>query len=171
MQDVGGDPTALQAARQLVGEHHVGQLGCVVGTLPRVLLLTLQVVEVEATCRMRAGRHGDDPGWGAGFEPVEQQVGEQKRREVVEREGVLQAIGGDVPVRPEPADVVDQHVQPRIPLERFACEAAYFGLQREVGGECVHHQLGKPNVFEERTHPILCNKRDHRNSEANARRH
>ena len=44
-------------------------------------------------------------------EPVQQQPGEQVRREVVEREGALEAVRGDVPVRPVAADVVDQHVE------------------------------------------------------------
>src|SRR2546423_9341812 len=57
--------------------------------LPRVLLLTLQVVEVQVAERMRAGGHGNDPGRCAGLEPIQQQVGEQERREVIERERVL----------------------------------------------------------------------------------
>lgn len=36
---------------------------------------------------------------------------------MVEGERALQAIGGQVSVRPEPADVVDQRVQPRIGVE------------------------------------------------------
>ena len=50
-------------------------------------------------------------------QPVEQEVGEQKRCEVVEGEGALQTVGGDVPGVPEPADVVDQHVDPREALQ------------------------------------------------------
>jgi len=51
---------------------------------------------------------------------VVQQVGEQNRAEVVEGEGVFQTIGGDVPVRPESAHVVDQHVQPWIGVGHLA---------------------------------------------------
>jgi hypothetical protein len=54
-----------------------------------------------------AGGDGDHPGGGAGGEPTQQQVGQQERREVVEREGVLEAIGSDVPAGLEPAGVVD----------------------------------------------------------------
>ena len=76
VQHGGRDPTAPQAARQLVGEHDVGQLRGVVGVLTGVFLLTLQVVEVEAACCMGAGGHSHDPYGCTGYEPVEQQVGE-----------------------------------------------------------------------------------------------
>jgi len=56
----------------------------------------------------------------------------------VEREGVLQAIGGDVPVSPEPADVVDQHVQPRVGVQYLSGQAAHPGLNRHVRGKGIH---------------------------------
>jgi hypothetical protein len=61
--------------------------------------------------------------------------------EVVERERTLQAVGGDVPVCPETADVVDQHVQSRVQVEHFAREAVYLGLRRQVGGERVDRRV------------------------------
>ena len=48
------------------------------------------------------------------IEPFEQQVRQQERREMIEGERVLQAVGGDVAVVPEAADVVEQHIEPRI---------------------------------------------------------
>ena len=141
VQRGGRDPTALQASRQFVGEHHVGQLGRVVGALPRVLQLALQIVEIQAAERMGAGGHSDNPRRCAGLQPVQQQVRQQERGEVIERERVLQAVGGDVPVRPEPADVVDEHIQARVPVEHFAREASYFGLRRQVRGERVDRRV------------------------------
>jgi len=84
-----------------------------------------------------AGRDGDDPGGRARGEPVQQQIGQQERREVVEREGALQAVGGEVPVSPEPADIVNQHVQPRIGVSHLGGQAAHLCQDRHVGGKGV----------------------------------
>src|SRR5438270_6467064 len=40
-----------------------------------------------------------------------------------------------MPMRPEPAHVVDQHVQPRVGVEYRGGQAADLGLRRHVGGE------------------------------------
>ena len=118
MQRVGGHPRCRQSPRQLVGEQHVGELGLVVGARTRVGPFALEVVEVDPAHGLRVGGDGDHPA-GALSEPVEQQVGQQERGEVVEREGALEAVGGDVPGVPVPADVVDQHVDPGRPCEHL----------------------------------------------------
>ena len=73
----------------------------------------------------------------AGHEAFQQQVGQQERREVIERERVLEAIGGHVAVRPEAADVVEQHVQPRIGGEHLVRQPPDLGLRRHVGDEDI----------------------------------
>ena len=113
----GRDARTPQTAGQLDGEHDVGELGLVVGTLSGVVASALQVVEVDAAQALCAGRNRDDPRRCAGFEPIKEQVGEEERRQVVEGKRVLLAIGRQVPVRPEPADVVHQHIQPRVGVE------------------------------------------------------
>ena len=140
VQHRGGHAGAFQAAGQLVGEHHAGQLRLAVSTLPGVVPLALQVVEVDAASGVGAGGDGDDPGGRARGEAVQQQAGQQERREVVEREGVLHAIGGDVPVSPEPADVVDQHVQPRVGVQYLSGQTAHPGLNRHVRGKGIHRR-------------------------------
>ena len=47
------------------------------------------------------------------FKSVEEQVGEQERRQMVEGDGALQPAGGDMAGVPVPLDVVDQHLDPR----------------------------------------------------------
>ena len=137
VQGVGGDAGAIEAAGQLVAEHDVGELGLVIGALPRVTASALQVVKVDSTHRLCTGGHGDDPRWCAGFEPVQKQVGEQERGEVVEGEGTLQAVGGRVSVCPEPADVVDQHVESWVSIQDADGEPTDLGLRGHVGGEGV----------------------------------
>ena len=79
-----------------------------------------------------------DPGGSAGGEAVQQQAGQQERREAVECEGALQAVGGDVPVDPEPADVVDQHVQAQVGVSHLGGQTAHLGLGGHVGGKDIH---------------------------------
>lgn len=57
---------------------------------------------------------------------------------MVEREGVLESVGGDVPMRPRPADVVDQHIQSRVRLEDLGGQSAHLGLGGHVRDEHVH---------------------------------
>jgi hypothetical protein len=55
-------------------------------------------------------------------------VGEQERGKVVEREGVLESIGGDAPVGPVTANVVDQYVKARVAVPDLAGEASHLRL-------------------------------------------
>ncbi len=71
------------------------------------------------------------------LQPVEEQVGEQERREMVEGEGVLESVGGDAPGLPVAADVVDEHVDPGEALEHFAGQSSYLRLCGEVRDEHV----------------------------------
>ena len=112
MQRVGGDGAGRQPPGQLVGEQDVGELGLVVGPCAGVGPFALEVVEVDPPHGLRVGGDRDHAGRCALLQPVEQQVGEQERREVVEGEGVLEPVGRDVPGVPVAADVVDQHVDP-----------------------------------------------------------
>ena len=64
-----------------------------------------------------------------GDQAVKQQVRQQERREVVERERVLQPVGGDVAVRPKPADVVDEDIQPWIRGQHVVGQAMDLGLR------------------------------------------
>ena len=70
-------------------------------------------------------------------QPIEQQVREQKGGEVVHGERALEPVGRDVARRPEPPDVVDQHVQPRVRLEHGRGEAPDLGLRGQVRDERV----------------------------------
>ena len=60
---------------------------------------------------------------------------------MVDGEGALQPVGGEVPGGPEPAHVVDQHIQPRVGAADRDGESAYLGLAGHVGGERVHRRV------------------------------
>src|SRR3954449_8183570 len=73
----------------------------------------LAPVEVDPAHLVRVGGDGDHPGRPGARQPVQQQVGEQLRREVVDRERAFEAIGGDMPGVPVAAGVLYQHIDPR----------------------------------------------------------
>jgi hypothetical protein len=77
-------------------------------------------------------------GRGALLQPVEEQVGDQERREMVEGEGVLEPVSGDVPGVPVPPDVVDQHIDPGEALEYLLSQPAHLRLGGQVRDEHVH---------------------------------
>ena len=131
------DARPLEPAGQLVGEQDVGQLGLVVRALTAVAPLALEVVEVDAAHGLRARRDGDDPGRGGGPEPVQQQVRQQERREVVDRERALQTVLRDMPCRPVAAHVVHQDVEARVCRAYLLRETAHLALGGQVGGEDV----------------------------------
>jgi hypothetical protein len=95
MQRIGGDHSlirkggALQPSGELVGEQHVGELGLAVRPCPGVGLLALKVVEVDAALGLCIGGDRDYPRRGALLQPIDEQVGEQERCEVVEGKGEL----------------------------------------------------------------------------------
>ncbi len=63
---------------------------------------------------------------------------------MVEREGVLQAVGGDMPMGLEPADVVDQDVQPRVGVKHLSSQTAHPGLDGHVRGKASTAGLPSP---------------------------
>jgi hypothetical protein len=65
-------------------------------------------------------------------------VGEQERREMVEGEGALKPVSGDVPGVPVPSDVVDQHVDPGKPLEYLVSQPPHLRLGGQVRDEHGH---------------------------------
>jgi hypothetical protein len=56
---------------------------------------------------------------------------------MIDGEGALEPVGGEMSVVPVPADVVDEHIDPRKPLQRLLRQPAHLGLRRQVGDEHV----------------------------------
>ena len=138
VQEVGADVARVQAARQLAGEQGVGELGVAI-RLPAVeTAFHLQVGEVDVPAAVHARTDVDDARGRAGAEPVEQQVGQQERRQVVDREGTLVAVGGGAAAAHRDAGVVDQHVEPGTRAQDPFGQCAHFGQRRKVGGHRRH---------------------------------
>jgi len=138
MQRVGGHRGALEPAGQLVGEQDVRELGLAVGPGSGVGPFGLQVFEVDPPQGLHVGGDRDHTGRGALLEPAEEQVGEQERREMVDSEGALEPVGGDMPGVPVPADVIDQYIDPGQALQYLAGQPPHLRLGGQVRDEHVH---------------------------------
>ncbi len=128
MKAVGRHPRAVEPSSQLVGEQDQRQLGLVVRPHPVVILFGHQVVKVDRRFAVVIASDIDHPRRRAGLEHVQQQVGEQERRQVVDREDGLNAVYGHRSFAQSDASVVDQHVQVRVARLEFLCESAHLGL-------------------------------------------
>src|SRR4029450_3683772 len=111
----------------------------------------LEVVEVEQAAPVGVAGCGPDAS-ARGGEPLEQQVREQERGEVVEREGPLEAVGRQVARGEHGASVVREHVDARVVLEQLGGGPAYLvhpsqvcpppGRPHARGGAADAAQLG-----------------------------
>ena len=75
------------------------------------------------------------------FKSVEEQVGEQERRQMAEGDGALQPAGGDMAGCSSTPDVADQHLDPRKALE-------------DLAGQPPHLQLGGRSAANTSTGPL-----------------
>ena len=92
----------------------------------------MEVVEVDAPLRVSVGGDRDHARGGALLEPLDEQVGEQERGQMVQGEGVLKTVYSDssgVPVAP---DVVDQDIDTRQSVLDLVGQAPYLGLSGQV---------------------------------------
>ena len=90
---------------------------------------------------MGVGADGDHAGRGVQLEPVKEQVGQQERRQMVERNGAFQAVCGGAAGTPVATGVVDQHVGPRQGLEHLAGQPPHLRLGGQVREEYLEKFL------------------------------
>jgi len=146
LAEAGADLTRVEAvgrdggvaALQLAREQDVAELARAVDAPgAEAAALGLEVVEVEQAALVGvAGRGHDAPARGG--EPLEQQLREQERGEVVEREGPLEAVGRHLARAEHGAGIVREHVDARVGLEQLGGEPAYPVHPFEVGHVLVH---------------------------------
>ena len=100
MQDGGCHAGALESASHSYVNITLANFDWLYAPCPEYLRFALQVLEVDLAHGLGAGRHGDHPRRGTRLQSIQQQVGQQERGQVVHREGVLQAVGGDMATWP-----------------------------------------------------------------------
>src|SRR5438105_15484242 len=79
---------------------------------------------------MRLGRRGDDAGRRTLLQPLDEELAEQKRRQVLDRPGQFDAVLRQLPCSVHGAGVVDEHIQPWIAGQHLAAN-----LRTEVWDE------------------------------------
>ena len=151
-----GDSRADQVGGEVVGRHHLGQLGAAVGRHPVVRRVRERVLAVqgELTCRGDL----DDAGRRARPEQRAQPRREAVRGEVVDGEPELDPVGALLAASARGAEahprVVDQHVQGVVAGDQLVGEPVHVAELGEVGLHRVDvltggrldlgHQLGEP---------------------------
>ena len=82
---------------------------------------------------MRFRGDSDDPRRRRGPQPIEQQIGQQERGEMIDRKGQLEPVGRNPRSGREQPGVVDEDTDPVMGREDFVREAAHLGECREIG--------------------------------------
>src|SRR5262249_44763035 len=131
---------AVTPSRQFSREQDVSQLGFAVAAKAPVGALGVEIVERDVCSLMRLGCRSDDAGRCALFQPLEEELAEQKRRQVVDRPGQFDAVLRRLPCSVHGASVVDEHIQFWIAGQHLGGQSAHRDLRREVGDECRHRR-------------------------------
>jgi hypothetical protein len=124
MKSVDGNPSALEAAGQLVGKENVRKLGFAV-TAPT---MDTEIPEIEACPQVGRGGYVDDPGRSPRFQQIKEEIREKEIREVIQSKRHLDAIGTDLPSQEQASRIVDEHIQARIALAIFLSKTSHFFL-------------------------------------------
>jgi hypothetical protein len=135
MHAVDGHPRSVEPASQLVREQHIGELGLVVGHLASVPTLALEILEVDASHRLRPRGDVHDPRWRGPLQQVEHQHRQQEVREMIQREGHLQPVDRHTAIAEERSRAVHQHVQPVVLGQNAVRQFPDRGLRGEVRAE------------------------------------
>ena len=103
--------------------------------------------------RVRAGR--DDARGRRLAQPVEQELREQERRELVDGEGGLEAVDRERPAAAEESGVVNEHVDLGVPLAQLAGEPSHFGQVGEVRAQrlCRICRVDRSEALPDRLEP------------------
>jgi hypothetical protein len=117
------------------------QFGRVVGAYRAEVAVVVEVVEVECAGHAGADARGLDHRGSGGGQLVEQQPGEQERRQVVDLEGLLEAVGGLGAVAEDAAGVVGEHVDAGVGGVEVGGELADLVQAGEVGDVVVGADL------------------------------
>src|SRR3984893_1645448 len=125
---VGGNARAGETPAQLERKEDIFQLRAKIGPEKMMPLLALQVVEIERGA-VGSRSYRDNASGRCRADAIEQKICQQERRQVIDRERLLDAIGGQFAARKYGAGIVDQHINLRICVLNGLGEAANFALR------------------------------------------
>src|SRR2546427_8078557 len=119
MQRVHGDPCSLKSTSQFIRREEKSQLRLTIISQIGIVFLALQVVKFNGDIGVRGGTDIDNACWCARLQGLEQQLAEQKRGQVIDRQGRFKALGGESAPRISTTSIVHQKVQVAIGLLKF----------------------------------------------------
>jgi hypothetical protein len=108
---VRGNRRSCEAPREFVGKENVAELRALVGAQPVISPLPLQIGKIQCPAVELRGRGQDSPG-GRGANEVEHKVSQGEGREMINGEGLLQALRRHYPVSEHRGRIVDQQIDP-----------------------------------------------------------
>lgn len=132
----GPRPSVPEPLRPHLGEDHLAPFGAGIGHRPPVTLpLELEVVGPDPR-RVHAARGDvDHTGRCTLHETGEEQAGEQELAGQVGGQGLLQALGGQHPLREQDPDIVDQDLQARLSAQHRFSQAPDLSHRAQVGSQ------------------------------------
>ena len=97
------------------------------------------------------------------LQPVEQQIGQQERGQVVDRKGHLVPVRRPLEFRRKQAGVVDQEIDPVVRGQDLVGQAAHFGQRGEIGergldlrpARPLGRRTGAPPRCGQRSRPVM----------------
>ena len=138
MQGVDGHTAALQTFSQFNRKPDIRQLGEGIGIVAVIMALALQVVEIHIRHPLVGVRTDiENARRSAVFKQIEQQVGEQKVRQVVDYKGIFQPLRGQLAAFHKHPGVVDQHIQARETFLHLRRHLAHLFQRTEIGDQDI----------------------------------
>src|SRR5579883_2281218 len=126
---IGRDRRAVKTTTQFERKKNIFELGAKIRSQEMMLFLASQIFKVErGAVRFRSYR--DDAACCRGADVVEQEIRQEKRRQMIDREGLLDPIDCKFAPREHRAGVVDQHIDMRIPAFDGRGQMTYIDLGR-----------------------------------------
>jgi hypothetical protein len=127
-ETIGGNGRAGETPAQLEREEDVFQLRAKIGAEELMPLLALQVVEIERGA-VGSRSYRDNASGRRRTDAIEQKIRQQERRQMIDRKGLLDPLGGQFAARKYSAGIVNQHIDLRICVLDSLREAANFALR------------------------------------------
>ena len=92
MKTGGYDFAGVEPRRQFPGEQNVAEFGAAVGPHHCPIVRACEIASIDAVAAVRLRGDRDDPRRCRSLQAVEQQIGQQERCEVIDREGQLETV-------------------------------------------------------------------------------
>ena len=130
-----GHAGPVEAVREVERPREVEELRAAIRRQRVIRALRLEIVKRGLCIVDDAGSHVDDSGGRARVQRGEEELGQEKGRQVADSERLLDPVDGRPPLRGDNGGVVHENVHALEALRDFSGKSAYLGLRREIRRE------------------------------------